>query len=218
MSAGARPVRAPRGTEISCKGWQQEAALRMLMNNLDPEVAEMIGESARERVGRRLERLGEDRLPHDGLPAGERGAERVLDTPLSETGIVGTAIGMALYGMRPVSEIQFGDFIYPGEMDISWTHLGDVSGLFKLLPHLRSLRLPNLRLVFGDMADATLLASQRAVPRALRGERASNVEYGLRRKDSGELDVVEHALGVPRGRALHDPRLVRRILRQRAGR
>src|SRR5580700_3591018 len=33
-------VRAPRGREISCKGWQQEAALRMLMNNLDPEVAE----------------------------------------------------------------------------------------------------------------------------------------------------------------------------------
>ena len=37
---GARPVRAPRGTEISCRGWQQEAVLRMLMNNLDPEVAE----------------------------------------------------------------------------------------------------------------------------------------------------------------------------------
>src|SRR5215813_9182238 len=36
----ARLVRAPRGTSISCKGWQQEAALRMLMNNLDPEVAE----------------------------------------------------------------------------------------------------------------------------------------------------------------------------------
>jgi len=35
-----RSVRAPRGTELSCKGWQQEAALRMLMNNLDPEVAE----------------------------------------------------------------------------------------------------------------------------------------------------------------------------------
>jgi urocanate hydratase len=35
-----RPIRAPRGTEITCKGWQQEAALRMLMNNLDPEVAE----------------------------------------------------------------------------------------------------------------------------------------------------------------------------------
>src|SRR3982751_4510854 len=37
---GARPVVAPRGTTLSCKGWQQEAALRMLMNNLDPEVAE----------------------------------------------------------------------------------------------------------------------------------------------------------------------------------
>src|SRR2546423_1474573 len=34
------PLRAPRGTQISCKGWQQEAALRMLLNNLDPEVAE----------------------------------------------------------------------------------------------------------------------------------------------------------------------------------
>jgi len=38
--SGPRAVRAPRGTELSCKGWQQEAALRMLMNNLDPEVAE----------------------------------------------------------------------------------------------------------------------------------------------------------------------------------
>src|SRR5262244_2192666 len=37
---GARPVRAPRGTELSCRGWPQEAAMRMLMNNLDPEVAE----------------------------------------------------------------------------------------------------------------------------------------------------------------------------------
>ncbi len=36
---GARTVRAPRGTALSCKGWPQEAALRMLMNNLDPEVA-----------------------------------------------------------------------------------------------------------------------------------------------------------------------------------
>src|SRR5262245_8730090 len=36
----AAVIRAPRGAEISCKSWQQEAALRMLMNNLDPEVAE----------------------------------------------------------------------------------------------------------------------------------------------------------------------------------
>jgi urocanate hydratase len=39
-AASYHPLRSPRGSAISCKGWQQEAALRMLMNNLDPEVAE----------------------------------------------------------------------------------------------------------------------------------------------------------------------------------
>ncbi|HXW66463.1 MAG TPA: alpha-ketoacid dehydrogenase subunit beta [Thermoplasmata archaeon] len=43
----------------------------------------------------------------------EFGEERVIDTPLSETGIVGAAIGMALYGLKPIAEIQFLDFIYP---------------------------------------------------------------------------------------------------------
>ena len=41
------------------------------------------------------------------------GAERCFDTPLSECGIIGTAVGMAVYGMRPIAEIQFLDFIYP---------------------------------------------------------------------------------------------------------
>src|SRR6478735_7638633 len=40
MTAGTRTIRAARGAAISCKGWPQEAALRMLMNNLDPDVAE----------------------------------------------------------------------------------------------------------------------------------------------------------------------------------
>jgi pyruvate dehydrogenase E1 component beta subunit len=43
----------------------------------------------------------------------EFGESRVIDTPLSETGIVGAAIGMALYGLKPIAEIQFLDFIYP---------------------------------------------------------------------------------------------------------
>ncbi len=39
-AASYKPVRAPRGPALSCKGWPQEAALRMLMNSLDPAVAE----------------------------------------------------------------------------------------------------------------------------------------------------------------------------------
>ena len=40
MAIATRTIRAPRGTALTCKGWAQEAALRMLMNNLDPDVAE----------------------------------------------------------------------------------------------------------------------------------------------------------------------------------
>ena len=51
-------------------------------------------------------------LATDGLYK-EFGGDRVMDTPLSESGIIGTAIGMAMYGLVPVPEIQFADFIYP---------------------------------------------------------------------------------------------------------
>src|SRR5258706_13144390 len=43
----------------------------------------------------------------------EFGPDRCIDTPLAESGIVGAAIGMAMYGMRPVPEHQFADFFYP---------------------------------------------------------------------------------------------------------
>src|SRR5205814_7940723 len=51
-------------------------------------------------------------LATDGLFE-EFGEERVIDTPLSESQIVGTSIGAAVNGLRPVAEIQFADFIFP---------------------------------------------------------------------------------------------------------
>ena len=48
----------------------------------------------------------------DGLQR-KYGARRVLDTPLTEGGIVGAALGMGVYGLRPVVEIQFADYAYP---------------------------------------------------------------------------------------------------------
>src|SRR6266511_3472762 len=63
--------------------------------------------------------LGENEGRHGGVFRCKEGLvdefpERVFDTPLSEGGIIGTSIGMALYGLRPVPEIQFLDFIYSG--------------------------------------------------------------------------------------------------------
>src|SRR5688572_18171714 len=98
VEATARTIRAPRGTKISCRGWQQEAALRMLMNNLDPEVAEKpdelivyggIGKAARnwecyDAIVATLKRLGNDEtlLVQSGKPVGvfttHENAPRVL--------------------------------------------------------------------------------------------------------------------------------------------
>src|SRR5437868_7144279 len=79
-------IRAPRGSRLRCKGWKQEAALRMLMNNLDPEVAERpqdlvvyggTGKAARDwpsyhAIVRELEALGGDEtlLVQSGKPVG----------------------------------------------------------------------------------------------------------------------------------------------------
>ena len=86
MDVSRESIRAPRGTTLRCKGWPQEAALRMLMNNLDPEVAERpadlvvyggIGKAARDwdcyhALVRTLERLGGDEtlLVQSGKPVG----------------------------------------------------------------------------------------------------------------------------------------------------
>ena len=84
--SGPREVRAPTGTELSCRGWPQEAALRMLMNNLDPDVAERpddlvvyggTGRAARswdafDAIVRELRALGDDEtlLVQSGKPVG----------------------------------------------------------------------------------------------------------------------------------------------------
>jgi urocanate hydratase len=98
MTIGTRTIRAPRGSEISCKGWPQEAALRMLMNNLDPDVAERpddlvvyggSGKAARnwpafEAIVSELRRLDGDEtlLVQSGKPVGvfrtHAGAPRVI--------------------------------------------------------------------------------------------------------------------------------------------
>src|ERR671914_2880162 len=98
MNTSTRVIRAPRGAALSCKGWPQEAALRMLMNNLDPDVAERpdelvvyggSGKAARnwaafEAIVAELQRLEHDEtlLVQSGKPVGvfrtHPGAPRVL--------------------------------------------------------------------------------------------------------------------------------------------
>ena len=139
--SGPRPVRAPRGPELSCRGWAQEAALRMLMNNLDPEVAEDpdhlvvyggTGRAARswdafDAIVRELRELGDDEtlLIQSGKPVGvlrtHEWAPRVL---IANSNLVGKwatwevfreleAAGLMMYG-----QMTAGSWIYIGTQGI----------------------------------------------------------------------------------------------------
>jgi urocanate hydratase len=139
--AGPRVVRAPRGSEISCQGWQQEAALRMLMNNLDPAVAERpddlvvyggTGKAARDwasfdGIVATLQRLGNDEtlLVQSGRPVAvfrtHTGAPRVL---IANANLVGRWAtwehfreldrkGLTMYG-----QMTAGSWIYIGSQGI----------------------------------------------------------------------------------------------------
>jgi urocanate hydratase len=141
MSAGPRPVRAPRGDTLTAKGWPQEAALRMLQNNLDPEVAEHpdelvvyggTGKAARDwasfdalvRTLATLER-DETMLVQSGRPVGvlrtHEWAPRVL---IANSNLVGDwatweefrrleALGLTMYG-----QMTAGSWIYIGTQGI----------------------------------------------------------------------------------------------------
>ena len=141
MSAGSRPVRAPRGDTLTAKGWPQEAALRMLQNNLDPEVAEHpdelvvyggTGKAARDwasfdalvRTLTTLER-DETMLVQSGRPVGvlrtHEWAPRVL---IANSNLVGDwatweefrrleALGLTMYG-----QMTAGSWIYIGTQGI----------------------------------------------------------------------------------------------------
>ncbi len=139
--ARPRTVRAPRGAEISCRGWQQEAALRMLMNNLDPEVAERpaelvvyggSGKAARswecfEAIVATLRRLGDDEtlLVQSGKPVAvfktHEGAPRVLIANALLVPHWATAdefrrlegLGLTMYG-----QMTAGSWIYIGTQGI----------------------------------------------------------------------------------------------------
>lgn len=93
---------APSGAITTTLAGALNAGLRQAM--IDDDKVVLIGED--------IGRLGGVFRVTDGLQA-EFGPERVIDSPLAESGIVGTAIGMALRGYRPVCEIQFDGFIYP---------------------------------------------------------------------------------------------------------
>ncbi len=139
--SGPRPVRAPRGTALSTRGWQQEAALRMLMNNLDPEVAEDpdnlvvyggTGRAARsweafDAIVRELRRLEDDEtlLVQSGKPVAvfrtHEWAPRVL---IANSNLVGkwanwdTFRELERQGLTMYGQMTAGSWIYIGTQGI----------------------------------------------------------------------------------------------------
>jgi pyruvate dehydrogenase E1 component beta subunit len=99
-------------------------------------------------LGEDVGRLGGVFRITDGLQA-SFGVERCFDTPLSESGIIGTAIGMAMYGYRPVAELQFDGFTYPAFEQI-------ISHLAKMRNRSRGkVRLPvTIRIPYGGAIGA----------------------------------------------------------------
>ena len=138
---GARPVRAPRGSTRTCRGWIQEAALRMLMNNLDPEVAERpddlvvyggTGRAARDwasfdAICRTLTTLGDDEtlLVQSGRPVGvfrtHPDAPRVL---IANANLVGRWATWDVFrelerkGLTMYGQMTAGSWIYIGTQGI----------------------------------------------------------------------------------------------------
>src|SRR5690606_26918278 len=97
----SRRSRRPEMTQLTL-GKALNAGLRKAMSDDDKVV--LLGED--------IGKLGGVFRITDGL-LDEFGAARVIDTPLAESGIVGTAVGLAYRGYRPVVEIQFDGFVYP---------------------------------------------------------------------------------------------------------
>ncbi|MFO7961824.1 MAG: alpha-ketoacid dehydrogenase subunit beta, partial [Nitriliruptoraceae bacterium] len=84
-----------------------------LAQAINRALADAMAENDRVLVlGEDVGRLGGVFRVTDGLQA-RFGDERCIDTPLAESGIIGTAIGLAMYGYRPVAEMQFDGFSYP---------------------------------------------------------------------------------------------------------
>ncbi len=120
------------------------------------------------QVDPRVVLLGEDVGPNGGVFRVSEGLwqqfgdQRVMDTPLAESGIVGSAIGMAIGGLRPIAEIQFMGFLYPALNQI-FSHLGRVgqrsAGKFRVplvvrIPYGGGIRAPEQH---ADSAEAMLV-------------------------------------------------------------